>query len=99
MLLGCIGPFKKQPAPYSTIQEIITVAPAISLKWKKIREIQSDKAQIISLIGNPDFVDYHNAGEDWYYSHERSIDFGLISFPVKGHLINHAQYIKYPEWR
>ena len=99
MLTGCIGPFKKQPAPNSRGQEIIIVAPAISLEWKKIREIQSDKAQIISLIGNPDFVDYHNTGEDWYYSHERSIDFGLISFPVKGHLINHAQYIKYPEWR
>ena len=96
---ACIGPFKKQPAPNSRGQEIIIVAPAISLEWKKIREIQSDKAQIISLIGDPNFVDYHIAGEDWYYSHDRSIDFGLISFPVKGHLINHAQYIKYPEWR
>lgn len=99
MLIGCIGPLKKQPAPYLISEQIITVHPDISLEWKKIRAIQSDKTQIINLIGDPDFIDYHNAGEDWYYSHKRSIDFGLISFPVKGHLINHAQYIKYPEWK
>ena len=99
ILLGCIGPFKKQPVPNSISEQIVTVYPEISLEWKKIRAIQSDKAQIINLIGDPDFVDNHNAGEDWYYSHDRSIDYGLISFPVKGHLVNHAQYIKYPEWR
>ena len=99
MFTGCIGPFKKQPVPNSISEQIVTVHPEISLEWKKIRAIRSDKTQIINLIGDPDFVDNHSAGEDWYYSHDRSIDYGLISFPVKGHLVNHAQYIKYPEWR
>lgn len=99
MILGCIGPFKKQPVPNSITEKIITVAPDVSSEWKKIRAIQSDKDQVINLIGDPDFVDSHNTGEDWYYIHDRSVDYGLISFPVKGHLLNHAQYIKYPEWR
>ena len=40
----------------------------------------SSKDQIINLIGNPDFIDNHKMGEDWYYSHPRSVDYGLISF-------------------
>ena len=71
----------------------------ISLEWEKIKSIQSDKNQIINLIGNPDFVDFHNAGEDWYYGNVRGAKYGLISFPVSGHLLDHAQYIKYPEWK
>ena len=52
-----------------------------------------------SAIGDPDFIDTHNAGEDWYYAHSRSVGYALISFPISGHLDNHVQYIKYPEWK
>ena len=50
MLLGCIGPFKKQPVPNSISEQIVTIHPEIFLEWKKIRAIQSDKAQIINCI-------------------------------------------------
>jgi len=51
------------------------------------------------LIGVPDFIDTHNTGEDWYYAHNRSVGYALISFPISGHLDNHVQYIIYPEWK
>ena len=67
--------------------------------WEKIKPISSSKDQIIELRGDPDFIDTHNTGEDWYYAHSRSVGYALISFPISGHLDNHAQYIKYPEWK
>ena len=99
MFYGCLGSFKKKPIPkVDKVVEII-IAPEISLEWEKIIPIISSKHQIINLIGNPDFVDIHKMGEDWFYSHPRSVDYGLISFPSSGHLIDHVQYIKYPEWK
>mgnify|MGYP005684747367 FL=1 len=96
---GCLGPFKKKPIPQVDKVEQIVIAPEISLGWEKIIPVISSKNQIINLIGNPDFIDNHEMGEDWYYSHPRSVDYGLISFPSSGHLKNHVQYIKYPEWK
>ena len=98
-LSGCFGSFKRKPQPiFNNIDQVI-VAPEISLQWKKIIPLISSKDQIINLIGHPDFIDNHKTGEDWYYSHHRSVDYGLISFPSSGHLIDHVQYIKYPEWK
>ena len=99
LLYGCFGSFKKKPTPKVDKVEQIVIAPEISLGWEKIIPLISSKNQIINLIGHPDFVDHHKMGEDWYYSHPRSVDYGLISFPSSGHLIDHVQYIKYPEWK
>ena len=98
-LFGCLGPFKKKPEPLLQESRLIIVAPAISNEWEKIKPISSSKDQIIELIGDPDFIDAHNTGEDWYYAHKRSVGYALISFPISGHLDDHVQYIKYPEWR
>ena len=96
---GCLGAFKKQPASSVDKVEEVVLAPGISLAWEKIFPLISSKDQIINLIGYPDFIDNHKTGEDWFYKHKRSVDFGLISFPSTGYLTNHAQYIKYPEWK
>ena len=96
---GCIGPFKKKPMPEPVSEPVIVMAPTVSIKWDKIRAIYSDKSQIIALLGSPEFIDKHKTGEDWYYSYVRSTDFSVISFPVSGHLIDHAQYVKRPEWK
>ena len=96
---GCLGPFKKKPIPQVGKIEEIVIAPEISLEWQKIIPVISSKDQIINIIGHPDFIDNHKMGEDWYYSHPRSVDYGLISFPSSGYLIDHVQYIKYPEWK
>ena len=99
MVCGCLGSLKKKPIPQADKVEEIVITPEISLDWEKIIPVISSKNQIINLIGNPDFIDIHKMGEDWYYSHPRSVDYGLISFPSSGHLIDHVQYIKYPEWK
>ena len=96
---GCIGPFKKKPIPEPVLEPVVVMAPTVSIKWDKIRAIYSDKSQIIALLGSPEFIDKHKTGEDWYYSYIRSTDFSVISFPVSGHLIDHAQYVKRPEWK
>ena len=96
---GCIGPFKKKPNPEPVPEPVVVMAPTVSIKWDKIRAIYSDKSQIIALLGSPEFIDKHKTGEDWYYSYVRSTDFSVISFPVSGHLIDHAQYVKRPEWK
>ena len=96
---GCLGSFKKKPIPQFDKVEEIVIAPEISLDWEKIVPVISSKNQIINLIGHPDFIDIHKMGEDWYYSHYCIVDYGLISFPSSGHLIDHVQYIKYPEWK
>ena len=96
---GCIGPFKKKPMPEPVSEPVIVMAPTVSIKWDKISAIYSDKSRIIELLGSPDFIDKHKTGEDWYYSYVRSTDFSVISFPVSGHLIDHAQYVKRPEWK
>ena len=95
----CIGPFKKQPEPDPVPEPVIIMAPTVSIKWDKISAIYSDKFQIKKLLGSPDFIDKHKTGEDWYYSYVRSTDFAVISFPVSGHLVEHAQYVKHPEWK
>ena len=99
LLNACIGPFKKQPQPDPVDEPVKKMAPTGSIKWDKIKPIFSDKAQIIGLLGLPDFVDIHKTGEDWYYSYVRSVDYAVISFPVSGHLVNHIQHIHYPEWK
>ena len=96
---GCIGPLKKKPMPVPIPEPVVVMAPTVSIKWDKIRAIYSDKSQIIALLGSPEFIDKHKTGEDWYYSYVRSTDFSVISFPVSGHLIDHAQYVKRPEWK
>ena len=96
---GCIGPFKKKPMPVPVPEPVVVMAPTVSIKWDKISAIYSDKSRIIELLGSPDFIDKHKTGEDWYYSYVRSTGFSVISFPVSGHLIDHAQYIKRPEWK
>ena len=98
-LSGCLGSFKKKPEPLPNENKLILIAPGISNEWEKIKPISSNKDQIIELIGNPDFIDTHNTGEDWYYAHSKSVGYALISFPISGHLDNHVQYIKYPEWK
>ena len=99
LFIGCIGPFKKKPIPEPVQEPVVVMAPTVSIKWDKIRAIYSDKSQIIALLGSPEFIDKHKTGEDWYYSYVRSTDFSVISFPVSGHLIDHAQYVKRPEWK
>ena len=96
---GCIGPFKKKPMPVPVPEPVVVMAPTVSIKWDKISAIYSDKSQIRALLGSPEFIDKHKTGEDWYYSYVRSTDFSVISFPVSGHLIDHAQYVKRPEWK
>ena len=96
---GCFGSFKKKPIPKVDKVRQVVIAPEISLGWEKIIPVISSKDQIINIICHPDFIDNHKMGEDWYYSHPRSIGYGLISFPSSGHLKNHVQYIKYPEWK
>ena len=96
---GCIGPFKKQPMPEPAPEPVVVMAPTVSIKWDKISAVYSDKSQIRELLGSPDFIDKHKTGEDWYYSYIRSTDFSVISFPVSGHLVDHAQYVKRPEWK
>ena len=96
---GCIGPFKKQPMPEPAPEPVVVMAPTVSIKWDKISAVYSDKSQIRELLGSPDFIDTHKTGEDWYYSYVRSTDYSVISFPVSGHLIYHAQYVKRPEWK
>ena len=96
---GCIGPFKKKPMPVPVPERVVVMAPTVSIKWNKISAVYSDKSQIRELLGSPDFIDKHKTGEDWYYSYVRSTDFSVISFPVSGHLIDHAQYVKRPEWK
>ena len=68
-------------------------------KSDKIEKIYSDKEKVKILLGPPDFIDRHKAGEDWYYSHIRSTGYALVSFPTSGHLVNHVQYVKRPEWK
>ena len=99
LFYGCLGSFRKKPVPQVEKVEEIMIEPEISLDWKKIILVTSSKDQIINLIGYPDFIDNHKVGEDWYYSHYRSVGYGLISFPVSGHLIDHVQYIKFPQWK
>ena len=94
-----MGAFKKKPTSQVDKVEQVVIAPEISLIWEKIIPVVSSKDQVINLIGNPDFIDNHKMGEDWYYSHPRSVDYGLISFPSSGHLIDQVQFIKYPEWK
>ena len=90
-----MGSYKKKPVPKVDKVEEIFIEPKISLDWQKIKPLFS-KDQIINLIGYPDFIDNHKMGEDWYYSHHRSVDYGLISFPSNGHLTDHVQHIRYP---
>ena len=99
IFFACLGPLKKKPIPQVDKVEEIVIAPRISLDWEKIIPVTSSKNQIMNIIGHPDFIDHHKMGEDWYYSHPRSVDYGIISFPSNGHLKNHIQYIKYPEWK
>ena len=99
LISGCIGSFKKKPMPEPVSESVIVMAPTVSIHWDKISAIYSDKSQIRALLGSPDFIDKHKTGEDWYYSYVRSTDFSVISFPVSGHLIDHAQYVKRPEWK
>ena len=96
---GCIGPFKKRPMPEPAPEPVVFMAPTVSIKWDMISAIYSDKFHIRGLLGSPDFIDKHKTGEDWYYSYVRSTDYSVISFPVSGHLIDHAQYVKRPEWK
>ena len=96
---GCIGPFRKQPEPELVTKPIVIESPTISINWGKIDNNHSDKEEVKALLGIPDFVDKHKAGEDWYYSHNRSVGYAVVSFPTSGHLINHVQYVKYPEWK
>ena len=96
---GCIGPFKKKPMPEPVPEPVVFMAPTVSIKWDMISAIYSDKFHKRGLLGSPDFIDKHKTGEDWYYSYVRSTDYSVISFPVSGHLIDHAQYVKRPEWK
>ena len=99
LINGCFNPFKKQPNPEPAFEPVIIMAPTSSIKWDKIQPIYSNKTQINDLLGVPDFIDKHQAGEDWYYSYERSVDYAVISFPVSGYLVDHVQHIRYPEWK
>ena len=96
---GCIGPFRKQPEPEPVSESIVIESPTISIEWDKIEKIHSDKEKVKILLGLPDFIDKHKAGEDWYYSHIRSTGYAVVSFPTSGHLANHVQYLKWPEWK
>ena len=96
---GCIGPFRKQPEPEPVSESIVIESSTISIEWDKIEKIYTDKEKVKILLGPPDFIDRHKAGEDWYYSHIRSTGYALVSFPTSGHLVNHVQYVKRPEWK
>ena len=96
---GCIGPFRKQPEPEPVSEPIVFESPTISIEWDKIEKIHSDKEKVRTLLGAPDFIDKHKAGEDWYYSHIRSTGYAVVSFPTSGYLVNHVQYVKRPEWK
>ena len=96
---GCIGPFRKQPEPEPVSESIVIESPTISIEWDKIEKNFSDKEKVEILLGPPDFIDKHKAGEDWYYSHIRSTGYAVVSFPTSGHLVNHVQYVKRPEWK
>ena len=96
---GCIGPFRKQPEPKPVLEPIVIESSTISIEWDKIEKIHSDKERVRTLLGAPDFIDKHKAGEDWYYSHIRSTGYAVVSFPTSGHLVNHVQYVKRPEWK
>ena len=96
---GCIGPFRKQPEPEPVSESIVIESPTISIEWDKIERIYSHKEKVKILLGPPDFIDKHKAGEDWYYSHIRSTGYAVVSFPTSGHLVNHVQYIKRPDWK
>ncbi len=96
---GCIGPLKKQPEPEPVLMPVKTESPTISINWDKIEIIYSDKEKVKTILGLPDFVDKHKTGEDWYYSHIRSTGYAVIGFPVSGHLINHVQYVRRPDWK
>ena len=96
---GCIGPFRKQPEPAPVSAPIVIESPTISIEWDKIEKIHSDKEKVKTLLGQPDFIDKHKTGEDWYYSHIRSTGYAVVSFPTSGHLVNHVQYVKRPEWK
>ena len=96
---GCIGPFRKQPEPEPVSEPIDIESHTISINWDKIERIYSDKKKVKTLLGTPAFIDKHKAGEDWYYSHIRSTGFAVVSFPTSGHLVNHVQYVKRPDWK
>ena len=98
-ICGCIGTFKKQPEPEPVFEPIKIESPTISINWSKIEKIYSNKEKVKTLLGAPDFIDKHKAGEDWYYSHIRSAGYAVVSFPTSGHLVNHVQYVKRPEWK
>lgn len=97
---GCFGPFKKspEPEPEPVAEPVKFILPLESYLWERLKPTFSDKNDVQNTIGLPDFIKKHNSGEDWYYLYSRSNNNAIISFPVSGHLINHVQYIKYPEW-
>ena len=95
---GCLGPFKKQAIIQKKEDEQNTVMNKISSDWQKIVPLTSSKDQVISLIGYPNFIDNHKAGEDWHYNYKEDVGLGLISFPSSGHLTSQVQYIKRPGW-
>ena len=95
---GCFGPFKKTPEPEPVMEPIKFIPPLESYLWERLKPKFSDKNDVQNTIGSPDFIKKHNSGEDWYYLYSRSNNNAIVSFPVSGHLINHVQYIKYPEW-
>ena len=96
---GCIGLIRKQPEPEPVSETIVNESPTISIEWSKIEKTFADKEKVKTLLGSPDFIDKHKAGEDWYYSHVRSTGYAVVSFPTSGHLANHVQYVKWPEWK
>ena len=93
---GCFGPFKKSPEPEP--EPVNFIPPLESYLWERLKPTFSDKNDVQNSIGSPDFIKKHSSGEDWYYLYSRSNNNAIISFPVSGHLVNHVQYIKYPEW-
>ena len=95
---GCFGPFKKSPEPEPVSELVEFIPPLESYLWKKLKPKISDKNDVQNIIGLPDFIKKHSSGEDWYYLYSKSSNSAVISFPVSGHLVNHVQYIKYPEW-
>ena len=95
---GCFGPFKKSPEPEPVSEPIKFIPPMESHLWKKLKPKISDKNDVRNIIGLPDFIKKHSSGEDWYYLYSKSNNNAIISFPVTGHLVNHVQYIKHPEW-
>ena len=96
---ACAGPFRKQPEPEPVSESIVIESSTVSINWDKIRRINSDREKVETLLGPPDFIDRHEVGEDWYYSHNRSHGYAVVSFPTSGHLVNHVQYVKRPDWK